>query len=437
MSSSAGSPPAPSGGPKHFVMWARLREGGLGMPDIETHGQQQRSPLPRALHNSKHHHGCRRDSTDAETVGGAKSCGRAAQAPVKWVASSSAFCFPMGTSDAIASELRGGGGGGACPTRSGPARRHPFCCQKILKLVAFTPFLRRAQCDPLGQAAKPRPKGCGPLPLPRGQANPSPYPPIPISPYPLISPHIPPSPHPHVPLSPYPSYPPIPPSPCPLVPLSLISPHPPIPMSPYPHTMVNSLPTIRQGPLRLLNHFLRAGWCPSPGYKCGCCRCCRCLLFLKYRTVQEVEWGYLTAKLHTHVVLGMTDQSSVKGQGCSVPYLPHDFTGAKTTIAAAGAGTNCKLCPAILQRKWTYTEWLIPLRGGEACRLDKDSAVESAAESCFSLGGVFALMNTASSIQRQWLPYNSRERSDTQFKPHPEHKPPSALQQLLIKQGPS
>ena len=37
------------------------------------------------------------------------------------------------------------------------------------------PPIRRAQCDrrgaPLGQAGKPRPKVCGPLPLPRGQAT--------------------------------------------------------------------------------------------------------------------------------------------------------------------------------------------------------------------------------------------------------------------------
>ena len=48
---------------------------------------------------------------------------------------------------------------------------------KYLKTGGVYPPIRRAQCDrrggPLGQAAKPRPKGCGPLPLPRGQAHPS------------------------------------------------------------------------------------------------------------------------------------------------------------------------------------------------------------------------------------------------------------------------
>jgi hypothetical protein len=52
---------------------------------------------------------------------------------------------------------------------------HKFCHKNISKLVEFTPFLPRAQCDrrgaPFGQAAKPCPKGCGPLSLPRGEAN--------------------------------------------------------------------------------------------------------------------------------------------------------------------------------------------------------------------------------------------------------------------------
>ena len=56
---------------------------------------------------------------------------------------------------------------------------HPFIpCNlrpKYLKTGGVYPPIRRAQCDrrgaPLGQARKPRPKGCGPLPLPRGQAT--------------------------------------------------------------------------------------------------------------------------------------------------------------------------------------------------------------------------------------------------------------------------
>ena len=36
---------------------------------------------------------------------------------------------------------------------------------------SFTTCPMRPEGGPLGQAAKPRPKGCGPLPLPRGQAT--------------------------------------------------------------------------------------------------------------------------------------------------------------------------------------------------------------------------------------------------------------------------
>ena len=38
---------------------------------------------------------------------------------------------------------------------------HPFCDPNISKLVVFTAFLRRAQCDrrgPVGQVVKPRPR---------------------------------------------------------------------------------------------------------------------------------------------------------------------------------------------------------------------------------------------------------------------------------------
>ena len=46
---------------------------------------------------------------------------------------------------------------------------------KYLKTGGVYPPIRRAQCDrrgaPLGHAGKPRPKECGPLPLPRGQAT--------------------------------------------------------------------------------------------------------------------------------------------------------------------------------------------------------------------------------------------------------------------------
>ena len=49
------------------------------------------------------------------------------------------------------------------------------CAPNISKLVAFTPFLRRAQCDrrgaPLGKRRSPVPRGAAPLPLPRGQAT--------------------------------------------------------------------------------------------------------------------------------------------------------------------------------------------------------------------------------------------------------------------------
>ena len=46
---------------------------------------------------------------------------------------------------------------------------------KYLKTGGVYPFFTtcsmRPEGGPLGQAAKPRPKGCGPLPLPRGQAT--------------------------------------------------------------------------------------------------------------------------------------------------------------------------------------------------------------------------------------------------------------------------
>ena len=48
------------------------------------------------------------------------------------------------------------------------------CAPNISILVAFTPYTTcsmRPEGGPLGQAAKPRPKGCGPLPLPSGQAT--------------------------------------------------------------------------------------------------------------------------------------------------------------------------------------------------------------------------------------------------------------------------
>ena len=45
---------------------------------------------------------------------------------------------------------------------------------KYLKIGGVYPFFTTCSMQPeggpLGQAAKPRPKGCGPLPLPRGQA---------------------------------------------------------------------------------------------------------------------------------------------------------------------------------------------------------------------------------------------------------------------------
>ena len=46
---------------------------------------------------------------------------------------------------------------------------------KYLKTGGVYPFFTtcsmRLEGGPLGQAAKTRPKGCGPLPLPRGQAT--------------------------------------------------------------------------------------------------------------------------------------------------------------------------------------------------------------------------------------------------------------------------
>ena len=39
------------------------------------------------------------------------------------------------------------------------------------RLPPYTTCSMRPEGGPLGQAAKPRPKGCGPLPLPRGQAT--------------------------------------------------------------------------------------------------------------------------------------------------------------------------------------------------------------------------------------------------------------------------
>ena len=46
---------------------------------------------------------------------------------------------------------------------------------KYLKTGGVYPPIRRAQCDrrggPLGKRPSPVPKGCGPLPLPRGQAT--------------------------------------------------------------------------------------------------------------------------------------------------------------------------------------------------------------------------------------------------------------------------
>ena len=51
---------------------------------------------------------------------------------------------------------------------------------KYLKTGGVYPFFTtcsmRPEGGPLGQAAKPRPKGCGPLPLPREQRNHSPHP---------------------------------------------------------------------------------------------------------------------------------------------------------------------------------------------------------------------------------------------------------------------
>ena len=47
----------------------------------------------------------------------------------------------------------------------------PQISQNWWRLPPYTTCSMRPEGGPLGQAAKPRPKGCGPLPLPRGQAT--------------------------------------------------------------------------------------------------------------------------------------------------------------------------------------------------------------------------------------------------------------------------
>ena len=47
----------------------------------------------------------------------------------------------------------------------------PQMSQNWWRLPPYTTCSMRPEGGPLGQAAKPRPKGCGPLPLPRGQAT--------------------------------------------------------------------------------------------------------------------------------------------------------------------------------------------------------------------------------------------------------------------------
>ena len=47
----------------------------------------------------------------------------------------------------------------------------PQISQNWWRLPPYTTCSMRPEGGPLGQAGKPRPKGCGPLPLPRGQAT--------------------------------------------------------------------------------------------------------------------------------------------------------------------------------------------------------------------------------------------------------------------------
>ena len=52
-----------------------------------------------------------------------------------------------------------------------PCNLRPKCLKNWWRLPPYTTCSMGPEGGPLGQAAKPRPKGCGPLPLPRGQAT--------------------------------------------------------------------------------------------------------------------------------------------------------------------------------------------------------------------------------------------------------------------------